>query len=143
MRLLPLFTGAIVLTLAISPGLPAFSQSTTPMSPHQDSQKRPPNFLNLSPEQQAQIEEIHQNTRSQLDTILTADQRAQLQREAPPPEGRQGMGRPPFDSLNLTAEQRSQLEAVFRSTKEQLDAVLTPEQRQQVQQHQQQHQQGS
>lgn len=46
-----------------------------------------------------------------------------------------------FNSLNLTAEQRDRIEAVKRSSREQMDAILTPEQRQQLQQHKQQHQQ--
>jgi Spy/CpxP family protein refolding chaperone len=40
-----------------------------------------------------------------------------------------------FESLNLTADQRSQLDELRRNTREQIDAILTPEQRQQMQQH--------
>lgn len=147
---LPLFAGVITLAVLFASTLPAFSQSTNPTPPTQRGQMRRPNFLNLTAEQQAQMEQIRQNTRSQIDAILTAEQKAQLQRERenrgiPPGGENRGTARPmprsPFDSLNLTAEQRSQIEAVMRSSREQMDAILTPEQRQQLQQHQQQHQQ--
>lgn len=143
---------AVSLTLA----LPTLSQTTDAPSsapmPAQPGPMRRLNFLNLTSEQQAQIEQIHQNQRSQIDAILTEEQRTQLQQDfqnrGPRPseenqgsprrgEGR-GMRRSPFESLNLTAEQRSQIEAVMRSSREQMDAVLTDEQRQQLQQHQQQ-----
>lgn len=113
-----------------------------------------PNFLNLTSEQQARMEQIRQNERSQIEAILTAEQKAQLQtqrgtRKAPtgenrrtPPTGEnRGVPPAPFASLNLTTEQRSQIEAVRRSSREQMEAVLTPEQRQKVQEMQQQFQQ--
>jgi hypothetical protein len=37
---------------------------------------RRPNFLNLTPEQQARMEQIRQNQRSQIDALLTAEQNA-------------------------------------------------------------------
>lgn len=160
---LPLLAGAIALSVSIASSLPASAQSTNPTAPPQRGQMHRPNFLNLTPEQQAKMEQIRQNERSQIDAILTADQKAQLQREwanrkpptgekpgtpptgenrgTPPTGGNRRMPHSPFASLNLTTEQRSQIEAVRRSSREQMDAVLTPEQRQQIQQHQQQHQQ--
>ena len=147
-----LLAGALALSVSIASTMPAFSQSNNPATPPQRDRMRVPNFLNLTSEQQAQIEQIRQNERSQIDTILTADQKAQLQREwanrkpptgenrrTPSTEERQGLPPSPFASLNLTDEQRSQIEAVKKSSKEQMDAVLTPEQRQQLQQFQQQH----
>jgi Spy/CpxP family protein refolding chaperone len=144
-RILTLLTGAIA--LSISSTLPAFAQSTTPTAPSPGHRMGHMKFLNLTAEQQAKIEQIRQNTRSQIDNILTAEQKAQLQRErenqgTPPALGGQGKrGGGFFASLNLTAEQRSQIEAVKRSAKEQIDAILTPEQRQQLQQRMQQRQQ--
>ncbi len=160
---LPLLAGAITLSISIASVIPAFAQSTPPTAPPQRGQMHRSNFLNLTPEQQARMEQIRKDERSQIDAILTADQKAQLQSEwanrkpfmgekyRTPPTG-ENSGTPstgenrrmrpsPFASLNLTAEQRSKIEAVMRSSKEQMDAVLTEEQRQQLQQHQQQHQQ--
>lgn len=147
-----ILAGAVALSVSLASTMPAFSQSNNPATSPQRNRMRPPNFLNLTSEQQAQMEQIYQNERSQIDTILTADQKAQLQREwanrkpstgenhrTPPTGERQEPPSSPFASLNLTAEQRSQIEAVKESSKEQMDAVLTPEQRQQLQQFQQQH----
>lgn len=146
---LPFLAGAMALSMAVA--LPACSQATNSATPLQRNQMRPPNFLNLTAEQQTRMEQIHQNERSQIDAILTEEQKAQLQRDrqnhgtpptrpnpGTPPTG-QDRGRPsPFASLNLTAEQRSRIEAVRRTAREQMDAILTPEQRQQLQQHQRQ-----
>ena len=144
MKLSLLLASALV-SLSTAFALPAFSQSNNPTASTQRHQMRPPHFLNLTAEQQAQIEQIRQNKRSQIDAILTTEQKAQLQSER---ENRgnlhagenRGMPRL-FASLNLTDEQRSQIEAVMRSSKEEMDAILTPEQRQQLQEHKQQHQQ--
>jgi periplasmic protein CpxP/Spy len=170
-KVFSLLAGAIALSVPLVSTLPAFAQSTNPPAPTQQEHMRRHNFLNLTSEQQSQIEQIRQDTRSQIDAILTEEQRAQLQSERdsrgprpggdqgmPHPGGDQGMPRPdagqrpgsggdqgmrhsPFASLNLTAEQQSQIEAVMRSSRERMDAVLTSEQRQQLQQHLQQRQQ--
>ncbi len=155
-------TGATALALSIAS--PALSQGNNhqgnnPPGPPPHGPMHHADFLNLTEEQQAQIEQIHQNTRSQIDAILTEEQKAQLQRDREnrgprddngPRDGNgprggdkdQGMPpRPPFDSLNLTDAQRSQIETIMRSAKEQMDAVLTPEQLQKLQEHEQQRQQ--
>lgn len=101
--------------------------------------------LNLTEEQQTALDQLRQNQRSQIDAILTDEQKAQIQsaRENRGPRGGEDrrMRPSPFDSLNLTAEQRTQIEAIRSAAKEQMDAVLTPEQRQQLELHRQQHQQ--
>jgi Spy/CpxP family protein refolding chaperone len=146
-KLFPLLAGAIALSVSLAPILPALAQSPESSTPtEQNRMPRHRNWLNLTPDQQAQMEQIRQNTRSQIDAILTAEQRAQLQRErenrgTPQAGEHRGMRHLPFDSLNLTDEQRSQIETVMRSSREQMDAILTPEQRQQLQQHRQDYQQ--
>ena len=140
-KLSPLLASALV-SLSTVFALPAFSQSNQPTAPTQRHQMRPP-ILNLTAEQQAQIEQIREDKRSQIDAILTAEQKAQLQQaqENRNPHARENRGMPRlFASLNLSDEQRSQIEAVMRSSKEEMDAILTPEQRQQLQEHRQQHQ---
>lgn len=161
-KVFSLLASAIALSASIASTVPAFAQSTNPPAPTQQEHMRRPNFLNLTSEQQAQMEQIRQDGRSQIDAILTEEQRAQLQRERdsrgprldsdqrmprpgagqrPRPGADPGMPHSPFASLNLTAEQQSQIDAVMRSSRERMDAVLTSEQRQQLQQHLQQHQQ--
>jgi periplasmic protein CpxP/Spy len=154
-KLLPLLTGAIALSLSLASALPAFSQSTEkPPVPTEQPTEQPTernrmphhrNFLNLTSDQQAQMEQIHQNARSQIDNILTAEQKAQLEsarenRGTPRRGENRGMPGRRFDSLNLTDEQRSQIESVRNTAREQMDAILTDEQRQQMEEHRQQRQ---
>jgi Spy/CpxP family protein refolding chaperone len=51
-------------------------------------------------------------------------------------QNRQGK-RGAFAALNLTDEQKNQMRQVMQSQKTQIDAVLTPEQKQQLQKYQQ------
>ena len=138
----------------IASAQPVFSQSTNPTVSPQRGQINRTNFLNLTPEQQTQINQIRQNERSQIDAILTAEQKAQLQREREnrksqagenqtpaTPRQNEEMRRTPFASLNLTDEQRTQIETVHRAAMQQMETVLTPEQRQKLQEFQQQRQQ--
>lgn len=166
-KLLPLMAGAVSIALSIGSMIPVGAQTTTPTAPNAPTERpqRPkPNFLNLTSEQQAQMKQIMESSRAQIDAILTAEQKAQLQAaKANRPNFRpDGNGTRPnltaeqkaqmranrgdrgpggFGGLNLTAEQKAQIDAVMQSSKAQMDAVLTPEQRQQKQQFEQQHQQ--
>ena len=129
-KLLPLLVGTVSLALSAAIIPAAFAQSNTPTAPKERHQQ---NWLNLTPEQQEQMQRIKQSQREQMDNILTAEQKARLEtaranRENP---------RQVFESLNLTDEQKAQMEEVRRASKEQMDAILTAEQRQQLQQHRQ------
>jgi periplasmic protein CpxP/Spy len=150
MKPLSLLAGAIALSVSCTAAIPAFAQSAPKPSPPTDQpteQNRMPhhrNFLNLTSDQETQMQRIHENERSQIDNILTAEQKAQLEtarenRGVPRRGEHRGMGRG-FDSLNLTDEQRSQIESVRSTAREQMDAILTSEQRQPMQQQMQQHQ---
>lgn len=146
MKPLPLLVSAIALSLSIIAVAPAVAQSPASRDLAQRGQTRRPNFLNLTAEQQTQIEQIRENERSQIAAILTEEQLTQLQQEMQnrqpgSPQESRGTGRSPFESLDLTDEQRSQIEAVIRTSREQMDAVLTSEQRQQLQQYREQHEQ--
>lgn len=151
---------AIALTFSVA--LPVAAQSTAPTtSTQRNPQMRHQNFLNLSAEQQTRMEQVRQQERAAIDAILTTEQKAQLQKghesrrargnrgtaptgqsQKPAQTGEnRGMPHPHFASLNLTADQRTRIEAVMKSSREQMDAILTPEQRQQMEQHRQQHEQ--
>lgn len=88
--------------------------------------------LNLTPQQQEQIRQIRESARQQMQSVLTAEQRAQL--EATRQQGRRPQ-RP-----NLTEQQRQQMQQIRESTKQKIDAVLTPEQRARAEQLRQEHQ---
>ena len=80
--------------------------------------------LNLTEAQSTQIEAIRSDERSQMEALLTAEQRAEL--------GENELGRRAWRSLDLTDEQREQLRTIHEATHEQISAVLTEEQRQQL-----------
>lgn len=125
-KVLPLLAGvvSIALSAATIPAVLAQSNNKPPEGLHQ-------NRLNLTAEQQQKIQQIKQSERDQMDKILTAEQKARLER------ARQNRENPRqvFESLNLTEQQKAQMDAVRRATKEQMDAILTAEQRQQMEQH--------
>ncbi|MBE9080320.1 Spy/CpxP family protein refolding chaperone [Romeria aff. gracilis LEGE 07310] len=88
---------------------------------------RRPNLeqLDLTEEQSAQIETIRTDTRSQMEALLTPEQRAAAAGSESPREA--------LRSLDLTDEQRQQMRAIRESSREQIRAVLTDEQQQQLQ----------
>jgi Spy/CpxP family protein refolding chaperone len=90
----------------------------------------PPMFseLNLTAEQQAQLEQIRVNTIEQIKPLLTTEQQQQL----PALEAQMEAVRQSIAQLNLTAEQRQQIHEIMRSTRPEVEAVLTSEQRQQL-----------
>jgi Spy/CpxP family protein refolding chaperone len=129
LKLLPLLAGTV--SLALSAGIMTAGKAQT--NPPTAPPPRQQNWLNLTPEQQAKMQQIRQAEREQMDSILTAEQRsrletARLNRQDP---------RQVFESLNLTDEQKARIEQVRRRSREQMDAILTPEQRQQMQQRRQ------
>jgi len=84
--------------------------------------------LNLTAAQSTQIEAIRTEARSQMAALLTAEQRATLENS----ESGNGMtGRRAWKSLDLTDEQREQMQTIHEASHAQIDAVLTNEQRQQ------------
>lgn len=80
--------------------------------------------LNLTEAQSTQIEAIRSDARSQMEAVLTAEQRATLGEGEP--------DRRAWKSLDLTDEQREQMRAIHEASHEQISAVLTEEQRQQL-----------
>jgi periplasmic protein CpxP/Spy len=90
--------------------------------------------LGLTEAQQAQIQTIRQNTRAEMEKILTEEQREQLRtsmQDGGMQNRRNRQGK--FASLNLTEEQKTQMRQLMQSQKAQIEAVLTPEQKAQMQ----------
>ncbi len=83
--------------------------------------------LNLTPEQQTELDAIKENAHTQVEAILTDDQLAAL-------EGTTGRERrQAMRSLDLNEEQRTQLQEVRESSRAAADQVFTDEQRAQLQ----------
>ncbi|HEY9639855.1 MAG TPA: Spy/CpxP family protein refolding chaperone, partial [Coleofasciculaceae cyanobacterium] len=91
--------------------------------------------LNLTEDQQAQLKQIRENTRNQVENVLTAEQQQQLQAAIA-----QGQERPEaFRALNLTEAQRIQRHDILKAARQQAKAVLTAEQQQQIRDFMQSH----
>ena len=143
LKTLSLIAGTLALTLTATPFAVQAQQNPSSPQPRQEWQKKGQfQKLNLTTEQKAKIKEIRNNTRAQIETVLTTEQKNQLkskkdERKAQRQQGQQGQeqrreGRGQkgdiFDSLNLTETQKNQIKQIKESSKQQIDAVLTPQQ---------------
>jgi Spy/CpxP family protein refolding chaperone len=103
----------------------------------------------LTPEQKVKMKEIGRSTRAQIEAVLTPEQKTKLQaamaerkaqRQAQRQQGqgerqeRRGKKGDIFASLNLTETQKNQIKQIRESSKQQMQAVLTPEQQAQMKQ---------
>lgn len=90
--------------------------------------------LNLTPAQQTQLRQINARSRSQFEAVLTPQQRQELRAKVM----RSGLRRLDLKTavslLNLTTEQKSQIEQIQQSSQNQIEAMLTPEQRKKLRQ---------
>ncbi|MGP1373359.1 MAG: hypothetical protein ACTS3T_11065 [Almyronema sp.] len=84
--------------------------------------------LNLTADQQAQLDTLRQDTRSQVEAILTP---AQIDQFFSTLQSQQNI-RTAIQAADLTDTQKSQLWQVFQSSREAAAAVLTDEQQQQI-----------
>lgn len=126
-KLLGLLAGAITFSFAIAPSVAQAQLGQSP--PGQIQKQRKFAGVEITETQRTQIKEIHHNAQSQIEGILTSEQRRQLEASR---EGGQ-KGRTAFADMNLSLEQKSRIQSIMRSAKTRTDAILTPEQRQQVQ----------
>lgn len=120
-KILPLLASVAAITLTTAPLAIQSPAQAYPAS--RFSQE-----LNLTAEQIAQMEQIRENIKSQMEAVLTPEQQQQIQTMRT--EGRQ-QGRA-MKSLNLSEAQRTQMREIHRSAREQMQNVLTEEQRQQL-----------
>ena len=81
--------------------------------------------LNLSDTQQAQIETIRTESRSQMRSVLTAEQQALL-------DNSESEGRRAWRQLDLSDTQREELRSIREAAREEVQAVLTAEQQAQL-----------
>lgn len=111
---------------AISLALPsaAFSQ------PQGENRANRPNFpeLNLTEAQKSQMKSLSENTRKQINEVLTDAQKSQLQ--ASIKSGTKP--RAAMQALNLSEDQKSKIRAIKESGKQSRQALLTPEQKQKL-----------
>jgi Spy/CpxP family protein refolding chaperone len=134
-KFMSLFAGAVALSTVFAPlainAQPAAPQVGQPAGAGRSMGKA---GIELSAEQQAQMEQIRNETRTQIEAVLTPEQRQQWQAAMQNGQRRRGA----MAALNLSEAQRSEIRQIMQSSKDRVTAVLTPEQRQQIEQRMQQ-----
>jgi len=132
MKALSFLPGALMLMLAASPMLPSFTHAANAQTPNRGGREMKADQLGLTDTQKAQLKQIRESTRQQVDALLTTEQKEQLR------VAKQQRQRP---KLTLTEEQKTKMKAIRQAAKAQMDAVYTPEQKQKLQELHQQWQQ--
>ena len=119
-----LLPSVLAITLAAVPFMPAFAQNQT--SPNQSAPaKRGMDRLNLTDAQKTQMQQIRQNTKSEIAAYLQSQ-------GITIPEGQKP--RDAMRSLNLSDAQKAQLKAIYQKGKDQVQALLTNDQKAMMQQ---------
>lgn len=143
-KLMPLLAGLITISAVATPLL-VKAQDEAPIRPPQATQQHRQgqrSQLNLSDAQKQQLRQIEQDTRTQMQAVLTSEQQEKLKTLIQ--QNRQGNRQKHQDvwsQLNLSDAQKTKIQEIRQAQKTQMDAVFTPEQKQQMQQMRQQWQQ--
>ncbi len=148
-KMIPMLASAIALSVVVAPfavkahtlssGQPLIAQAQTGYQKHQKQWKN----INLTDAQKQQLRQIHEDTRSQIEGVLTPEQKAKLaefKKQKPSGQNRENR-QDIMSSLNLTDAQKAQIKQIRQQQKEKMDAVFTPEQKQQIQKMRQEGQQ--
>ena len=143
-KLMPMLAGVIALGVVATPLIVKAQANTSDQPVPAQSKHHHQSIwdkLGLSDQQKAQIHQIHQDTHTQMQSILTQAQQAQLQ--APTPNG-QGKNHQAWRQVmaSLSSDQKAKMHELKQQEHSRIQAVLTPAQQQQWQQlHQQMRQQ--
>ncbi|HEY9728564.1 MAG TPA: Spy/CpxP family protein refolding chaperone [Chroococcales cyanobacterium] len=146
-KLMPMVAGAIALSVVATPLIiKAQAQTPNQTQPAHAHHQRKWDQLNLSDQQKAQLQQIQKDTHTQIEAVYTPEQREQLktarQNRQAHQAGQAHQGRHSMmAALNLTDAQKAKIKAIKEAQKARMQAILTPEQQQQLQQMHQQWQQ--
>jgi periplasmic protein CpxP/Spy len=147
-KLMPMLAGAIALSVVATPFIVnAQSGMSDQAQPTNSRRYGKWDKLNLSEQQKAQLQQIKNDTRTQIEAVLTPQQLEQLKTARQNNQANQaGQGHrgkhSAMAALNLTDAQKAKIKEIKDSQKARMQAILTPEQQQQLQQmHQQWRQQ--
>ena len=125
-----LLPGAIAIVLIGAPMVAAQARSLNRLAQNQQPKQERLNQLNLTEAQRTRMREIRESTQSQVQGVLTQEQRDRYQAAI-----QQGQNpRQAMRSLNLSEAQRTRIREIKQASKTQMQEVLTPEQRQQLEQ---------
>jgi periplasmic protein CpxP/Spy len=117
-QMLPLLLSVATTALVVFPMSLVLAQPTTPGT--EQTSPRKSQWDNLSPEQQAQIKQIKQSSRAQIDAILTPEQRSQVEAA----RSRGEMPKQFINTLNLTETQKTQIQAIRQQSRQQIQAIV-------------------
>jgi Spy/CpxP family protein refolding chaperone len=84
--------------------------------------------LSLTPEQKTKMAQLRQSTRTQIEQILTPEQRQKFQQIETQRQVRHQAG----EKMNLTPDQKLKLKALRQANRQQFQAILTPAQQAQL-----------
>ncbi|WP_026104352.1 hypothetical protein [Anabaena sp. PCC 7108] len=133
---------ALALTVTAIPFVAQAQQTSPSTQPSQKFEKKGPwQKLGLSDAQKTEIQKIHRETRTQIKQVLTTEQQQQLKAameadrgQSPQQRGERKGRKDPFATLNLTETQKAKIGEIKKSSKQKIQAVLTPAQREQLKQ---------
>lgn len=128
LKLLPqLLAGAIAVTLVTAPSIVQAQLGQSRLGESQNQARLA--GVELTDTQRNQLTEIRRNTLSQIESVLTPEQKRQLRASRAGGEKQQNV----FADINLSQAQKSQIQSIMRSSKNRADAIFTPKQKQQIQ----------
>ncbi|TAF12265.1 MAG: P pilus assembly/Cpx signaling pathway, periplasmic inhibitor/zinc-resistance associated protein [Nostocales cyanobacterium] len=141
-KTLSFIAAAFALTLTATPFVAQAQQTDPSRQPGKEfAEKGPWKKLGLTDAQKARMQEIRRNTRAEMDKVLTPAQKDQLKAAMQERRGQRSAGegqgqwkKDIFASLNLTEAQKTRMGEIKQSSKQQMEAVLTPAQREQMKQ---------
>lgn len=148
-KLMPMLAGAIALSAVIAPFTvnAQTNPSAQPLLAQAQQRQGKKARLNLTDAQMQQMRQIKEDTITQMRAILTPEQQQRLEalKQERQGQNRQGPNRQGLRNLmaelNLSQEQKAQIQELMQRQKARMDEVLTAEQRQEIQQMRQQWQQ--
>ncbi|AFZ59556.1 P pilus assembly/Cpx signaling pathway, periplasmic inhibitor/zinc-resistance associated protein [Anabaena cylindrica FACHB-243] len=142
LKSLSFIAAAFALTLTATPFVAQAQQTPSSNQPGKEfAEKGPWQKLGLTDAQKTRMQEIRRNARAEMEKVLTTEQKEQLKAamQARKEQGSQGQGRGQwkkdgFAGLNLTEAQKTRMREIKESSKQQMQAVLTPAQQEQLKQ---------
>lgn len=140
LKLMPILLGAIALTGSFASVLPLAAEAQTNTSRQQiiaqvqgqQRQQRKDKLagLNLSQAQQEEIAKIRKETKAQISSVITPEQRAKMKAARQNNQDR----RATRTAVNFSDAQKARLKEIRQSSKARIRAVLNEQQRQQFDQ---------
>ena len=122
MKLIPLVLSVAMLTTPLT--IPVVQAQSSPLTQNIPALQG----VNLSQTQKDQFDQLRQQTRSQINAIVTSEQQQQFFNALQNGQGLRGA----IAAANLSDQQRTQVRQVLQASRSQAAEILPPQQRQQI-----------